>query len=137
MKTIFLTGASRGLGRAIAETALDAGDQVALTARDPDTLADLIASHPDNAAAFALDVTDPAAAQAAIRAATERFAPPDVIVTNAGYSDIASIEDATLAAIHAVVDTNLWGVVNVVKARNRLSCRYEAFRASDPGYPSS
>lgn len=115
MKTIFLTGASRGLGRAIAEAALDAGNQVALTARNTDTLADLIASNPNNAAAFALDVTDPAAAEAAIHAATECFGPPDVIVTNAGYSDIVSIEDADLAAIHAVVDTNLWGVVNVVK----------------------
>jgi NAD(P)-dependent dehydrogenase (short-subunit alcohol dehydrogenase family) len=116
MKTFFITGASRGLGRAVAEAALKDGNRVALTARNPGAVADLVAAHPDMAAAFALDVTDATAAEAALQAATERFGAPEVLVTNAGYSDIVSIEDADLAAMHAVVETNLWGVVNVVKA---------------------
>jgi NAD(P)-dependent dehydrogenase (short-subunit alcohol dehydrogenase family) len=116
VKTYFLTGASRGLGRAVAQLALAAGHRVALTARKPESFDDLVAAHPDTAAAFPLDVTDPDAARRATREAVERFGVPDVIVTNAGYSDIVSIEDADLDALHSVVDTNLWGVVNVVKA---------------------
>lgn len=114
MKTIFLTGASRGLGRAIAEAALDAGNQVALTARNTDTLADLIASNPNNAAAFALDVTDPP--QPKRRSTRRRSA--SVHRTSSSPTPATPTSSASrtpTAAIHAVVDTNLWGVVNVVK----------------------
>jgi NAD(P)-dependent dehydrogenase (short-subunit alcohol dehydrogenase family) len=116
MRTIFLTGASRGLGRAIAEAALAAGHRVALTARDPKSVDDLVGAYPDAAAAFALDVTDAGAAHRAMHEAVERFGVPDVVITNAGYSDIVSIEDCEHADLHAAVNTNLWGVVNVVKA---------------------
>jgi NADP-dependent 3-hydroxy acid dehydrogenase YdfG len=116
VKTIFLTGASRGLGRAIGEVALDAGHRVVLTARDPKSLAGLAGKYPQRAAAVALDVTDPAAAERAMADAVERFSVPDVVITNAGYTDIVSIEDADLAAMRSVVETNLWGVVHVVKA---------------------
>ncbi|MCU1686953.1 MAG: short-chain dehydrogenase/reductase [Amycolatopsis sp.] len=115
-KTFFLTGASRGLGRAIAEATLAAGHRVVLTARNPESVGDLVAAYPRSAAAFALDVTDAAAAQAAMDAAVKHFGVPDVIITNADRADIVSIEDVGLADMHAVVDTNLWGVVNVVKA---------------------
>lgn len=49
-------------------------------------------------------------------------------MTNAGYSDIVSIEDADLAAMHAVMETNLWGVVNVVKAARVAAVRSPARR---------
>jgi NAD(P)-dependent dehydrogenase (short-subunit alcohol dehydrogenase family) len=116
MKTIFLTGASRGLGRAIGEVALDAGHRVVLTARDPKAVADLVAMHPRRAEALALDVTDPVEAERVMAAAVQRFGAPDVVITNAGYADIVSIEDADITAMRAVVETNLWGVVHVVKA---------------------
>lgn len=115
-KTLFITGASRGLGRAIAEAALARGDRVALTARRPETMSDLLDAYPDTAAAFALDVTDEHAARTAVASAVERFGGIDVLITNAGYSDISSVEDTDLAALRAVVDTNFYGVVNVVKA---------------------
>ncbi|WP_433286311.1 SDR family NAD(P)-dependent oxidoreductase [Pseudonocardia sp. CA-142604] len=116
MKTIFLTGASRGLGRAIGEVALAAGHRVVLTARDPKAVADLARDHPATAVALPLDVTDAAAAVHAMAAAVEHFGVPDVVITNAGYSDIVSIEDASLAALRSAFETNLWGVVHVVKA---------------------
>jgi NAD(P)-dependent dehydrogenase (short-subunit alcohol dehydrogenase family) len=65
----FITGASRGLGRAVAEAALARGDRVAATARDPGTLADLVAAAPERAVALRLDVTAPGEAQAAVDAA--------------------------------------------------------------------
>jgi NAD(P)-dependent dehydrogenase (short-subunit alcohol dehydrogenase family) len=112
----FLTGASRGLGRAIATAVLDAGHLLVATARNPESLDDLVASHPDRALAVALDVTDAAAAEAAVAAGRERFGRIDVVVNNAGYADLAAIEDVTLAAFRAQIETNLFGVVNVTKA---------------------
>jgi len=112
----FLTGSSRGLGRAIAEAVLDAGHQLVATARNPQSLDDLVASHPDRVLALALDVTDPAAAEAAIAAGRERFGRLDVVINNAGYADLAAIEDVDPDDFRAQVDTNLFGVVNVTKA---------------------
>jgi NAD(P)-dependent dehydrogenase (short-subunit alcohol dehydrogenase family) len=112
----FLTGSSRGLGRAIAEAVLDAGHQLVATARNPESLEDLVAAHPDQVLPLALDVTDAAAADAAIAAGRERFGRIDVVVNNAGYADIAAIEDVDPDDFRAQVDTNLFGVVNVTKA---------------------
>jgi NAD(P)-dependent dehydrogenase (short-subunit alcohol dehydrogenase family) len=116
MSVFFLTGSSRGLGRAIAAAVLDAGHQLVATARNPESLDDLVAAHPDDVLARALDVTDPAAAESAIAAGRERFGRIDVVVNNAGYADLAAIEDVDPAAFRAQVDTNLFGVVNVTKA---------------------
>ena len=116
MSVFFLTGSSRGLGRAIAEAVLDAGHQLVATARNPESLDDLVAAHPDRVLALALDVTDPAAAEAAIAAGHERFGRLDVVVNNAGYADLAAIEDVDPDAFRAQIDTNLFGVVNITKA---------------------
>jgi NAD(P)-dependent dehydrogenase (short-subunit alcohol dehydrogenase family) len=116
MSVFFLTGSSRGLGRAIAEAALDAGHQLVATARNPESLDDLVAAHPDDLLALALDVTDAAAAERAIGAGHERFGRIDVVVNNAGYADLAAIEDVDPDAFRAQIDTNLFGVVNVTKA---------------------
>jgi NAD(P)-dependent dehydrogenase (short-subunit alcohol dehydrogenase family) len=116
MPVFFLTGSSRGLGRAIAEAVLDADHQLVATARNPESLDDLVAAHPDRVLPLALDVTDPAAAEAAIAAGRERFGRIDVVVNNAGYADLAAIEDVDPAAFRAQIDTNLFGVVNVTKA---------------------
>jgi NAD(P)-dependent dehydrogenase (short-subunit alcohol dehydrogenase family) len=112
----FLTGSSRGLGRAIAKAVLDAGHQLVATARRPEQLDDLVAAHPDQVLALALDVTDAAAAEAAIAAGRERFGRIDVVVNNAGYADLAAVEDIDPDAFRAQIDTNLFGVVNVTKA---------------------
>ena len=92
----FLTGSSRGLGRAIAEAVLDRGHQLVATARDPRSLDDLIALHGDRILALALDVTDAGAAESVIAAGAERFGRIDVVVNNAGYADVAAVEDVTL-----------------------------------------
>ena len=65
---------------------------------------------------MALDVTDPDAAQAAVSLGVERFGRLDVVVNNAGYANLASVEDMTLPDFRAQVDANLFGVVNVTKA---------------------
>jgi NAD(P)-dependent dehydrogenase (short-subunit alcohol dehydrogenase family) len=117
MPAVFLlTGSSRGLGHAIAEAVLEAGHRLVATARRPSSLDDLIAAHGDRILPLELDVTDAAGAQAAVDAATRRFGRIDVVVNNAGYANLAAVEDISLADFHAQVETNLFGVVNVTKA---------------------
>jgi NAD(P)-dependent dehydrogenase (short-subunit alcohol dehydrogenase family) len=115
-QVFFLTGASRGLGRQIAEAALAAGHQLVATARQPDSLADLAGRYGTQILLVALDVTDPAGAAAAVAAGTAAFGRLDVVVNNAGYANLAAVEDITLSDFRAQIDANLFGVVNVTKA---------------------
>jgi NAD(P)-dependent dehydrogenase (short-subunit alcohol dehydrogenase family) len=111
MAVFLVTGASRGLGRAIVQAALAAGHDVVAGVRDTSALAET-----DSLAVVPLDVTDPVAAQAAVQTATDRFGRLDVLVNNAGYANVASIEDVDLADFRAQVDTNLFGVVHLTRA---------------------
>ena len=115
-QVFFLTGSSRGLGRQIAEAALGAGHYLVATARDPVRLAGLADRYGSQVLPVALDVTDPEAAAAAVRAGTETFGRIDVVVNNAGYANLAAVEDVSLDDFRAQVDANLFGVVNVTKA---------------------
>ena len=117
MSTVwFVTGSSRGLGRAVVDVALAAGDRVAATARNPEQLQDLVASFGDAVLPLRLDVTDHDEAVRAVTHAVTRFGRIDVVVNNAGYSDLASFEDTTLESFRRQVDTVFYGVVNVSKA---------------------
>jgi NAD(P)-dependent dehydrogenase (short-subunit alcohol dehydrogenase family) len=115
-QVFFLTGSSRGLGRQIAEATLVAGHRLVATARQPDSLADLVDRYGSRILPVALDVTDPSAAAAAVAAGIEAFGRLDVVVNNAGYANLAAVEDIMLADFRAQVDANLFGVVNVTKA---------------------
>jgi NAD(P)-dependent dehydrogenase (short-subunit alcohol dehydrogenase family) len=115
-KVFLVTGSSRGLGRQIAEKTLAAGHRLVATARRPEQLGDLVDRYGDQVRAVALDVTDPAAARAAVATALDAFGRLDVVVNNAGYANVASVEDITDADFREQVDTNLLGVVNVTKA---------------------
>ncbi|WP_018549534.1 SDR family NAD(P)-dependent oxidoreductase [Streptomyces sp. LaPpAH-108] len=112
----FITGSSRGLGRALAAAALEAGDLVVATARHPEVLAEAFGEDNDRVLPLALDVTDPAAARAAIDAALDRFGRIDVLVNNAGYANVSPIETSADADFHAQFETNFWGVYHVTKA---------------------
>jgi len=115
-KTWFITGSSRGLGRSLARAALAAGHRVAATARQPEQLADLVEHHGERVLPLALDVTDAVAARAAVEAAVSAFGRLDVVVNNAGYGNVASIEDVTEEDFRAQIETNLFGVVHVTRA---------------------
>ncbi|GAA0610185.1 SDR family NAD(P)-dependent oxidoreductase [Kribbella sandramycini] len=115
-KVWLITGSSRGLGRALAEAALAAGDRVVATARTPEQLSDLVTKYGDQVRAVALDVTDPEAARGAVRTAVAEFGGLDVVANNAGYANSAPIEEMADDDFRAQVETNLFGVVNVTKA---------------------
>jgi NAD(P)-dependent dehydrogenase (short-subunit alcohol dehydrogenase family) len=116
IKTWLITGASRGFGRQLALAVLEAGDQLVATARRPEQLDDLVTLHGDRIKAVALDVTDMAAAQAAVKTAVTEFGRLDVVVNNAGYANSAPIEEMTEVDFRAQIETNLFGVVNVTRA---------------------
>lgn len=112
----FVTGSSRGLGRALVHAALEAGDAVAATARRPEQLADLVSEYGERVLPLALDVTDAAAAATSIAAARAHFGRIDVVVNNAGYANVAPIETGDDADFRAQFETNFFGVYHVSKA---------------------
>lgn len=115
-KVWFITGTSRGFGREFAAAALGRGDRVAATARDAGSLDDLVAEYGDAVLPLALDVTDRAAAVAAVDAAVERFGRLDVVVNNAGYGLFGAVEEITPEQLRDQLEVNLFGVLNVTQA---------------------
>jgi NAD(P)-dependent dehydrogenase (short-subunit alcohol dehydrogenase family) len=115
-KVWLITGSSRGLGRSLTETVLAEGDKVVATARDPDQLADLVKRYGSHVCVIALDVTDERAANNAVKTAINTFGRINVLVNNAGYGNVGSIEDTSLADFRAQIETNLFGVINLTKA---------------------
>ena len=116
-QTWFITGSSRGLGRALVRAAIDAGDLVAaIAARQPAQLDDFVAEYGGRIYAIGLDVTDARAARSAIVDAHRHFGRLDVIVNNAGYANVSPIENSDDEDFRAQFETNFWGVYNVSKA---------------------
>ena len=112
----FITGASTGFGRILAEEVLRAGERVVATARRPEQIADLESAFPGAAKAVALDVTDPAAVEAATASALESFGRVDVLVNNAGYGLAGAVEEATEEEFMPVFETNVFGLIRVTRA---------------------
>ncbi|MGH3849908.1 MAG: SDR family NAD(P)-dependent oxidoreductase, partial [Pseudonocardiaceae bacterium] len=115
-KTWFITGSSRGFGRALVRAALHHHDTVAATARNPEQLDDLVAEFGDQIHPIRLDVTDPDAVQDAVTEARQRFGRLDVVVNNAGYANVSPIETGDDADVRSQFETNFWGVYYVSKA---------------------
>lgn len=115
-RTWLITGTSRGFGRALARAVLAYGDNVLATARRPEDVKDLVAEYGERVRVAALDVTDPAAAVAAVKTATVVFGRLDVVVNNAGYANSAPIEEMPDEDFRAQFEANFFGTVNVTRA---------------------
>lgn len=115
-KTWLITGSTGGLGRHIAEAALKAGHNVVGTARRPEALKDLADQYGDRFLAVLLDVTNEEQAQAAVQAAVDTFGSLDVLVNNAGFADLRPFEQTPAQDFRGVVETCLFGVVNLTRA---------------------
>lgn len=117
MSTVWMvTGSSVGLGQAIVEAALSAGHRVVATARTVEDIGDLAAQYPGHLLALPHDVTSRQAWDAAIGAALERFGALDVVVNNAGFGAVGSVEDTPIDVVRQLVDTNLLGAVHACQA---------------------
>jgi NAD(P)-dependent dehydrogenase (short-subunit alcohol dehydrogenase family) len=107
----FVTGASRGLGRAIAEEALSSGAYVVATARDARSLSDLRARNSDRVLALTLDVTDRDAVFSAVRSTVETWGSLDVLVNNAGYGLAGGVEEVTQQQARRQMEVNFFGAL--------------------------
>ncbi|MER7609357.1 SDR family oxidoreductase [Nocardioides sp. NPDC127503] len=114
-KVWLVTGAGRGLGVDITRAALAAGHAVVATARNPKSVTEALGEH-DDLLPVALDVTDPAAAEAAVQEAVERFGRLDVLVNNAGSFQAGFFEEMTPEAFRSQIETTLYGPINLVRA---------------------
>ncbi|TWV53624.1 SDR family NAD(P)-dependent oxidoreductase [Streptomyces misionensis] len=112
----FITGASRGLGRAFTEAALAAGDRVVAAARDVGPLKELTEEHPGRLVPLSLDVADRRGVFAGVERAAAAFGRLDVVVNNAGGMLYGMVEEATEEQIRAHLDVNFFGAVWVAQA---------------------
>jgi NAD(P)-dependent dehydrogenase (short-subunit alcohol dehydrogenase family) len=116
MSTWLITGCSTGLGRALAEAVIGAGQEAVVTARDADRVADLAEGNINSVLALPLDVTDPAQITNVVRQAEEKFGGIDVLVNNAGYGYRAAIEEGDDADIRTLFETQFFGPIAMIKA---------------------
>jgi NAD(P)-dependent dehydrogenase (short-subunit alcohol dehydrogenase family) len=112
----FVTGASSGFGRAIAEAALAAGDDVVAAVRRPELVTDLAAEAPDRFLAVQLDVTDHGRIRSAVAAAEAAFDRIDVLVNNAGRGMVGAVEENTDAELRSLFEVNFFAPTELIRA---------------------
>ena len=115
-KVWFITGASRGFGRVWTEAALKRGDKVAATARKLSSIADLQDKYGPNVLTLELDVTQTEQVKTAVAQAHSHFGRLDVVLNNAGYSLVGTIEEASADQVKAMYETNVFGALAVIQA---------------------
>jgi NAD(P)-dependent dehydrogenase (short-subunit alcohol dehydrogenase family) len=114
-KTWFITGASSGLGEALSQAVLAAGDSVVATFRRPEQAEAFSREAKENGMGLVLDVTHTADISKALQEAKNKFGRIDVLVNNAGYGTIGAIEEFNLDEIREQMETNFFGAVAVTK----------------------
>ncbi len=114
--TWVITGASKGLGRALAEAALGAGDQVVAAVRNLDSVADLSATHGDRFAGVAFDAREARDAAGLIQVAVDKYGRLDALVNNAGRAIVGAAEEVTDAQLRDLMDLHLFGPAALVRA---------------------
>jgi NADP-dependent 3-hydroxy acid dehydrogenase YdfG len=109
-KAVLITGCSTGIGRATAELLADKGWTVYATARRPESIADLADK---GCKTLALDVTDEASMEAAVKAVEDAEGAVGVLVNNAGYSQSGAVESVPMDAVRRQFETNVFGLVRM------------------------
>lgn len=116
MRSWFITGATSGIGRALLEAALERGERAAALARRVELLEDLQQTHGERLLTIATDVARAEEVTAAVAQTVGAFGRIDVVANNAGYGLFGAVEEATDEQARAIFDTNVFGVLNVLRA---------------------
>ncbi|WP_316744285.1 SDR family NAD(P)-dependent oxidoreductase [Pedobacter antarcticus] len=114
-KVWFITGASKGLGLALAKLVLSNGDKVVATSRRVKELEELISPAAENFLPLNVDITSDEAVRRAIEQSIAYFGKLDIVVNNAGYSLVGSMEEMSDQEFRETLDVNLFGTVNVIR----------------------
>lgn len=114
-KVWLVTGTSKGLGLHLIKLLLSQGHKVIATSRNTDALEKEITSFKENLFPVKLDITSDTAVKKAIDESIEKLGRIDVVVNNAGYSLVGSMEEMTDAEFRATMDVNLFGTVNIIR----------------------
>ncbi len=114
-KVVVVTGASSGIGEALARRFAALGAHVVAGARTVDKLEAVVSGLPTEGEAVACDVTREEDCRRLIDRAVERFGRIDVLVNNAGISMRALFDDVDLDVLRRLMDTNFWGAVYCTK----------------------
>lgn len=114
-KVWFVTGASKGFGLALTKLVLSQGNQVIATSRNTDDLKKSIKENQNNLLALKVDITSDQDVKNAVQQSIEKFGKIDVVVNNAGYSLIGSMEEMSDEEFRQTVDVNLFGTINVIR----------------------
>lgn len=115
MRIWLITGASKGLGSAIARAALARGDRVALTGREMSPADPIFAEFQDTALPVALDVSKPESVRSAVRKVEEWAGNIDILVNNAGQGIHGAIEETSDTSMRALFDVNFFGVATMIR----------------------
>ncbi len=117
-KTVFITGASSGLGKGMAYEMASRGYNVALAARRPleDMARDIADKHDRVTKAYPLDVTDGHAVTRCLEQVASEFYSLDIVIANAGIAETRFIGSGDFAAVKAIIDTNVLGLMATVEA---------------------
>ena len=113
-KVWFVTGASKGLGLSLVNELLAQDYHVVATSRNQHALAEAIGSH-DNFLPLEMDITDDSDVAKAVQTALDTFGKIDVVVNNAGYSQIGTLEELTDEEARRNYDVNVFGSLNVIR----------------------
>jgi len=115
-KIWLITGASSGLGEALAKAVIEKGDKAIATFRKEEQARAFSQRYEGNGMGIIMDVTNEAQIQAGIQQALDQFQRIDVLVNNAGYGTVGAIEEFSLDEIRAQMETNFFGTAAVTKA---------------------
>ncbi|TCD03195.1 SDR family NAD(P)-dependent oxidoreductase [Pedobacter psychroterrae] len=114
-KVWFITGASKGMGLALTKLVLSQGDKVVATSRTIESFKTSVTEYQDNFLPIKVDITSDKDVKNAMEQAVSKFHKIDVVVNNAGYSLVGSMEEMTDEEFRQTVDVNLFGAVNVIR----------------------
>lgn len=114
-KVWFITGASKGIGLEVAKTVLANGDKVIATSRNLDEQIKNVGFQTDCLLPLKVDITNESEVKSAIEKGVETFGQIDVVLNNAGYYLVGSLEEISDVEFRRTMDVNVFGMANVIR----------------------